>query len=195
LEPIDRPGLERLIMQRHRRSGVPVEFLEPPDPSPLLRRRLRTAIGSEQKQRVLREAWFDRLFALTGQDIMMALFYWIRAVEMTESEDRLLIHWFSPIRFDFLAGFSMDQAFALQAILERGLLTVEQHAETNLISRQESHRIMESLGNAMLIEPVVDGPSPTRFDYSAIHGETAYRIRPLVVHPVIRFLRDRNIVH
>ncbi len=47
----------------------------------------------------------------------------------------------------------------------------------------------------MLIESVGDGGSATRFEFSSIRDDASYRIRPLVIHPVIRFLQGRNIVH
>ena len=195
LSPLDRSDVERIILQRHQRSGVPLEFQPPRDPNPLLARRLRRANKPEERQRILREAYFDRLFSIAGQDIMMALFYWIRSVQMTDDGSTLHVQWFTPIRFDFMTAFSIDQAFALKAILERGTLTVAQHAETNLMSMQESRRIMESLGNALLIEPVLPDSSPTRFDFTAVSEGLPYRIRPLLVHPVLSFLRQRNIVH
>jgi hypothetical protein len=55
--------------------------------------------------------------------------------------------------------------------------------------------LLEALGNALLIAPAerVDGPGA--FQFASVDRTTRYRLRPLLVQPVLRFLRGRNVVH
>src|SRR5690606_36343646 len=92
LRPLDRPSLEALIINRHRRSGLPAHFIAPPDLSPLLRQRLRRARTDEARQALLREDFFDRLFRHSGQNIMLALYYWLRAVDFEAQEGMVQVN-------------------------------------------------------------------------------------------------------
>jgi hypothetical protein len=193
LDPLDRNELEALVMRRHRRSGLPLTF-EPPSETaaPLLARRLR-GVDAETRQDMLRDEYFSRLHDLCGQNVMLALAYWFRSLRL--EDDRLYIEPLRPIQFDMLDRFSVDQSFALKALLEHATLTISELAEVAQISEGESHALLESLGNALLITPVDGLHSPGVFRFYAIEHGVRYRIRPLVILPVTRHLRSRNIVH
>jgi hypothetical protein len=198
LETLDRNELEELILCRHRRSGLRLEFDVPDEgTSPLLARRVRAA-DAEEQQDLLNEEFFDRLFSLCGQNVMLALFYWFRAVHLTpdDAEDgRLHVRPLQPMNFDFLDAFSMEHTFALKALLDHGTLTIAELADVLQVDAARSRALLESLGNALLIVPDASLVDPGRVPFTSVDRNTRYRIRPLVLHPVTRFLRSRNVIH
>ena len=194
LDPLDRDELESLVMRRHSRSGLPITFAPPSDTdAPLFARRLRQTDDEDERQSMLRDDYFSRLHDLCGQNVMLALFYWFRSLHL--EDDHLYVDPLRPIHFDMLDRFSWTQSFALKALLEHATLTVEELAEVAQLSIADSHAVLESLGNALLITPVDGLYSPGVFRFITVERGVRYRIRPLVIHPVTRHLRSRNIVH
>lgn len=196
LDTLDRDELETLIMTRHRRSGLRLQF-EAPDSAtnPILARRVQAAKDDARRQTLLRTDYFDRLYALCGQNVMLALFYWFRSVHLDAASTVLHVRPVRPIRFDAIERFSLQIAFALKALLEHATLTVDELAEVMQTSPATSQAMLETLGNALLITPVEGSGPPGSFRFTNVDRHARYRLRPLVIHPVKRFLRSRNIVH
>ena len=195
LTPLSRPELEKLILLRHQRSGLQLQFNPPDDPGPLLQQRLRKAGSETATQDILREDYFDRLHAQCGSNIMLALFYWVRSVDL--DEDNLVMH-VRPVKsldFSFLEQFSMQQAFTLKSLLDHATLTIEEYSEAAHLPLDTSLELFESLGNALLIQPAdadhLDAESP----FATIEPTRRYRLRPLIIHPVMKHLREKNILH
>jgi transcription initiation factor IIE alpha subunit len=99
------------------------------------------------------------------------------------------------VSFEVLDALPLSHAFALKALLEHGTLTVDELAEVLGISPATGRSLLETLGNALVIAPAEQVEGPGVFQFVSIEYETRYRIRPLLIHPVTRFLRSRNIVH
>jgi ribosomal 50S subunit-associated protein YjgA (DUF615 family) len=196
LEPLDRTELEELIMTRHRRSGLRLAF-ELPDESayPILARRLRSIDDEERRQALLRAEFFDRLHDVCGQNVMLALFYWFRSVRLDEDEATLRVHPLDPVSFEVLDTLPLPHAFALKALLEHGTLTVGELADVLGVDPATGRALLETLGNALVVAPAERVEGPGVFQFASVERGTRYRVRPLVVHPVLRFLRSRNIVH
>ena len=194
LANLSRADLERLVMERHRKSGVPLTFGEPEDMSPLLRRRLLRVRSKDARQAVLREAYFDRLYTQFGQNIQMALLQWIRSITMESEGGRMQVMPVPPLNLSFFSGFHLDQAFALKALLEHGVLSPDEYAAVDRVSRDKALTLFESLGNALIIEAAGESTGAL-YRHTAIRSDQIYRIRPLFSHAVVRLLRERNIVH
>jgi ABC-type taurine transport system ATPase subunit len=199
LDAFDREEMEELVMRRHRRSGYRLVFDRPDEGSaPLLTRRLQVLAGSEERQALLRQEFFDRLYALCGQNVMLALFYWFRAVALDPDEpgDGVLhVRPLQPIRFEYLDALSLPHAFALKALMDHRSLTAGELAAVLQEDEETARALLASLGNALLIAPVGASERGRPARVGTIDRGTSYRVRPLVVHPVIRFLRSRNILH
>ena len=196
LDPFDRAELEELVLRRHRRSGLGLVF-EVPDESthPILARRLRAIDDEERRQELLRTEFFDRLYEASGQNVMLALFYWFRAVRLDEDGATLRVRPLAPIAFGALDALPLPHAFALKALLEHGILTADELAEVLGVSASMARSLLETLGNALVIAPADREEGPGTFQFASVERDARYRIRPLLVHPVTRFLRSRNIVH
>jgi hypothetical protein len=196
LDPLDRTELEELIMTRHRRSGLGLDFSLPDETSyPILSRRLRAIDDEERRQAILRTEFFDHLHDVCGQNVMLALFYWFRSVSLDADAATLRVRPLDPVSFEVLDALPLSHAFALKALLEHGTLTVDELAEVLGISPANGRSLLETLGNALVIAPAEQVEGPGVFQFVSIEYETRYRIRPLLIHPVTRFLRSRNIVH
>lgn len=195
LSDLGRDDLERLIMERHRKSGVPITFEEPSDMSPLLRRKLNRARSKDRRQALLREAFFDRLYSQFGQNIQMALLQWIRSITMSEEGKRMHVAPTPQLNLSFFSGFNLDQAFALKALLEHSVLSPEEYADVDRLPKERALTLFETLGNALIIEAIGRTESETLKRHTAVESNQTYRIRPLFAHAVVRLLRERNIVH
>jgi hypothetical protein len=195
LDPFDRAELEEVILRRHRRSGLQLVF-EVPDESthPILARRLRAIDDEERRQALLRTEFFDELHDASGQNVMLALFYWFRAVSLDEDDTTLRVRPLEPIAFGGLDALPLPHAFALKALLEHGTLTAAELAEVLGVSPATGRALLDTLGSALVIAPV-NGEGTGAASSVSVDHDTRYRIRPLLIHPVTRVLRSRNIVH
>ena len=196
LDPLDRSELETLIMTRHRRSGLPLDFTVPDEATaPILARRVKALDDPERRQALLRAEFFDQLHDACGQNVMLALFYWFRSVTLDADEGVLRVRPLRPVSFEVLDTFPLPHAFALKALLEHGTLTVGELAAVLEVDAGTSRSLLETLGNALVIAPADRVEGPGVFQFASVDRDTRYRIRPLLIQPVTRVLRSRNIVH
>ncbi|NNE34413.1 MAG: hypothetical protein HKN13_04215, partial [Rhodothermales bacterium] len=194
LAPLDRSTAESLIINRHRRSGMTLQFAEPKDASALMRQRLKRAKTPEQRQSLLREDFFDRLWRASGQNVMLALYYWIRCAQFDEENSTLTVQPLAPLRFDYLSDLTLDHAFTLKAFFLHKTLSLADHSRIFNSSEAESTVILESLLNGYFIEEVPLAERKPNGDYH-VKRHAIYRLRPLLLHPVTSFLQSKNIVY
>ncbi len=196
LSPVSRSDLEAVVLNRHQRSGLSLHFETPStEGNPLLARRLRNVRTAQERQTILRTDYFDRLQRVCGQNVMLALFYWLRSVEMDESSELLRVRPVKPLSFDFLQTLPLEHVFTLKALLEHASLSLQEHSDVFLIPPDRSEEILEALGNLHLIEPLEKRRGHSRFALSTVGADERYRIRPFLVHPIIQYLRGKNVVH
>lgn len=190
LTPWDRGTVQEVVLERHRRAGMPVRFLEPTSPSPILKQRLKRARTPEAVQRLLREEFFDALFRSAGQDPALALHGWVRCARFEEDADVLTMRPFEPLSFAFLNRMDNDRAFMLRAFLVHHTLSPEDLA---LIFRSPEDRTLANLETllALGLLEAVDADAPATY---VVPG-TRYRLRRLVQQPVRRFLTERHFVY
>jgi hypothetical protein len=194
LSPLDRTNIETVIMSRHARSGLGCRF-DPPDPvPPMLRRRLARAADDDERQRLLRADFFDRLARSTGQNLLLSLFYWLQSIVPESDSGTVRVTSLRPLSFGYLDEFTMNQSFTLKAFLEHATLTLDEHDRIFRVPRAESRNQFELLGNLLLIEPADTRDRVSKFSFTTVDEGRRYRIRPLVVHPVMVHLRERNLV-
>jgi hypothetical protein len=190
--PLSREDMENLILLRHRNSGLILRFAEPRDGAAALLQRLGKAHTPEERQRVLRADYFDRLYEASGQNITLALFYWLRSADFGAEPDVLTVRPLRPLNFGFLDALDPARAFTLQAFNQHNTLTVREHNEIFRLDDAQSMAILESLLNMYLIEPVTP---LVRFsgaaDMAHIRPTEHYRLSRLMLHPIREMLRSR----
>lgn len=190
-----RSGLERAMMARHRRSGIPCRFHAGDSPPAGLARRLASAGDEATRQSILRDAFFHRLFELTDGSTALSLLYWLRSVEFDAATKRMRVVLPVALGLAFLDRLTWDEIFTLQALVEHRSLTVEDHAAVFGGTAATSTPVLESLGNLLLIEPlgtVREVGEPLTF--STVETGRPYQVRPVLVPIVLRLLRGRNLV-
>lgn len=177
--------LKETVLQRHRRSGLRLRFVEPREGRALLRRRLRRLRGTEGHQRLLEDDFFEQLHRISDGNVKLALFHWLLAADFESEEGAVSMRPLVRPDFAVLDALDASQNFTLKALLEHRTLTLDEHRAVFRLPRQESYQVFEALQNRRLIEEVA--PAGSRV--------SRYRIRPLLVGAVTSHLRTRNIVH
>lgn len=194
LRPLTAADLEALIMARHRRSGMPVEFLQPTDLNPLLRRKIRLARSEDARQDMLRRDCFERIHRMCDGSIGMAILSWLRGADFTSREGWLRITPPRPIRFAFLETMDLEMDFALKAFLEHGSLTLREYSSIFHAPREEAYQIFEALRSRLLLDPV-GSQSLVPTGSQGIRDEERYRVPGLLSQVVAARLKNRNILH
>lgn len=194
MEPPDRSTLEELLLTRHRRSGVPLEFVELEDPNPLLRRKLRRARSETERQDVLRTEYFDGLFRASRASVLMAILLWLRSADFTSRPGWLRMKPAQAIHFAFLEEMDLAASFALKALLEHESLTLEEYSRIFAVSREESFQTLEMLRSRLLIDRL-DTPGSLPVPVRRLEEGVRYRIPPIITQVVAQNLRDQNILH
>ena len=201
LAPFTRVQVEAALMKRHARSGLPLVFAEPAEPSTLLARKLGKATTPEARQTILREEFFDGLYRASGPNLRLALLYWLRAADFEAAADTLTLRPVRPLDFSFVGAFDLARSFALKALLQHGSLTLSEHDRIFRTSRDESFLIFESLRNLHLIQSAAAPEAALARRNGApeaapdlIREDVRYRLHPLVVAPVTSALRAKNML-
>ncbi len=189
-----REEMENLILTRHSRSGLPLEFAQPEDLNPLIRRRLRLARGTEAKQAVLRRDFFERIHRTSEGSIPMAILLWLRSADFESRDGWLTVQPLRGVQFVFMQELGPQLDFALMGLLEHGSLTLEEYVRVFGGSMQEAYQVFEALRVRMLVESAaVKGSLPSQ--PPTILPTERYRIPPIMGQVVSHRLRDRNILH
>ncbi len=195
-EKLDRPTLERLVITRHERSGMPLTFAPPQDPSPLLRRRLEKASDPEKRENILRENFFDQLHKLCGSSVKLAFFYWIQSADFGVKPDTLTVNPIDPVDFRFLNSLDLQQAFSLHAFVMHNTLTLQDHNRILAVSESTGRMTLESLVRLKLLTTVTTNDRGDAQETAEVTISTndEYSIRRLALYPVFELLKQRNIL-
>lgn len=194
LSAVDRDDMERILMVRHQRSGVPLEFLAPQDANPLLRRKLQKARTEEERYTILKAEFFDRLYRASQANIPMAILLWIKSADFTTQEGWLQLKPPRPIRFSFLEELDLGLDFALKALLEHGSLTLEEYTRIFAAPADDAFQAMEALRGRSLLERL-EGAGGLPRPVDRIQDGVRYRVPPLLSQVVSQYLRNHNIFH
>jgi hypothetical protein len=191
---LSREAMEKLIMLRHRRSGLPVEFVQPTDLNPLVRRRLRLSRNEKARQEVLRRECFDRIFRLSEGNVSTAILHWLRSSDFTSREGWLRVTPPRPFRLVPLDETDLNLGFALKAFLEHGSLTMREFREVFATTTEEAFQVFEALRSRMLLESLDTLPGQ-RSGIERPEEEEPYRIPGIMSQGVARRLSTLNILH
>jgi hypothetical protein len=137
--------------------------------------------------------FFDGLNRQSGNDLTLAMLYWLRSVEFQDDGDVVAVRPLQPIDFSELRNLDLIQLFTLRAFVVHNTLTA---AELGMILRvlpDRSGLILESLINLALIERVhTDGATKRDTLDTAVDR---FRLSRVVLHPVRERLRSAHIIY
>jgi hypothetical protein len=191
---VNREEMEKLLMVRHQRSGVPLEFRAPTDANPLLKRKLQRARSEEDRYEILKAEYFDRLHRASQGNVAMAILLWLKSSDFSSQEGWLQLKPPRPVKFSFLEELDVGLDFALMALLEHGSLTLEEYAIVFAAPADDAFQAMEALRSRSLLERMENtGGLPRPVD--RIQDGVRYRIPPLLSQVVSEYLRNHNIFH
>ncbi len=193
LAPLDRRDVEDVILGRHHRSGMTLQFVAPQDRSPILRRRLRRAATGERQQEILKELFFDGLCRHSGNDLSLTMLYWLRSVQFAEDGDAVSVRPVQPISFAQLRQLDLAQLFALRAFVVHNTLTAAELGSVLRVAVDRAVLLLESLINLALIERVhADGAT---VDHPIDAAADRFRLSRIVIYPVLERLRGAHVIY
>ena len=115
----------------------------------------------------------------------------LRINQESSESGGLSVRPFNPLSFAYLGNLDLQQTFTLKAFLQHCTLTLPDHDRIFACSRHESSQVIQSLEHLLLIRPVpIEGTGK-----EIPPDEVRYRVRPLMVQPVMRHLRSTNVLH
>jgi len=187
-----RSMLTDIILSRHRCSGMSLRFVDYETLlSPLAKRRLGRARTPEARHELLQELYFQRIFQHSGTNIMLALFYWLRCARFEAEDNLLALRPVEPLGFRFFASFDMARAFTMSAFLFHKSLTIAEHNRIFQMADADSIYLLESLLNLRLLV----ASSSLEEGHTRIKADGRYSLHPMILHPTMLLLRERNILY
>jgi len=173
---VDPEALKTAILVRHNLSGLRLQYAPPPadqTPGPVRRRFL----GLEQSPEQL---FFEALYRESEGVFRSAFELWQSYIERAEGGVLRMRYPTRPDYTPLLSGLSQDDLFTLQAVLQHGGLTLEEHAAVFHASEKESLARLETLQDRELIQPDPDRPG--------------FRVQPEAAHLVRDALHRLNLL-
>lgn len=173
---VERRHLEEAILMRHHLTGLRLHFLVPAEPD---RRRGRWSarLGLRASPQ---QAFFDALYRESEGLFRSAFELWLRHIERSEA-GVLYVKPLEAVNYQsLLADLTLDDLFTLQALLQHGSLTSEEHALVFGVGLKASDDRLELLEDRELIQP-----DP---------GRAGYRVRPEAARAVRVALHRSNLL-
>ena len=151
---VSRADLEGAVLERHRLSGLRLEFAPPPAGDPRVSR-VKRWLGLEESSQKL---FFDSLFQQSEGIFRSALQLWLSSIERVEGETLKIRQPLDPAFGQFRSEFAQEDKFTLLVIQEHGSLTEDELGEVLCESRDHSRSRMERLTALGLLENDPDHP-------------------------------------
>jgi hypothetical protein len=151
---VSRSDLETAILERHRLSGLRLEFAPPPAGDPRVNRAKRW-IGVEDSPQKL---FFDSLLQQSEGIFRSAFELWLSSIERVEGDTIHIRQPLDPSFNQFRSELAQEDHFTLLAIQEHGSLTREELAEVLCEPQDKSRGRTERLTALGLIEPDPEHP-------------------------------------
>lgn len=151
---VSRSDLETAILERHRLSGLRLEFAPPPAGDPRVNRAKRW-IGLEDSPQKL---FFDSLLQQSEGIFRSAFELWLSSIERVEGDTIHIRQPLDPSFSRFRSELAQEDQFTLLVIQEHGSLTREELAEVLCEPQKTSQGRIERLGALGLIEPDPEHP-------------------------------------
>ncbi len=189
-------SLKQVVLARHRRSGMQLRFLPPQTQTDAMRQWVRRRRSAEEQQAHYQDVFFERLARVSGQNIMLALYYWVSACQFEDESSTVVVSPVNPLSFDAISRQPLAWAFSLEHFLFHKTLTADEHARIARLNADENVLLLEALLNRRMIAPVRDETDQVRqSEFARIDTDTRYRIHPLLLFAVRRALEQRHIVY
>jgi hypothetical protein len=145
---VSRADLESAILERHRLSGLRLDFAPPPEADPKVRR-VKSWLGLEESAQKL---FFDSLYQQSGGVFRSAFELWLSSIERVEGETLKIRQPLEPAFAQFRGELEQEDYFTLLIVQEHGSLTYEEVADVLCEDIEVSRGRMDRLVALGLIE-------------------------------------------
>jgi len=115
---------------------------------------------------------------------------WLDGIEIDSGERRAEMRFPIGLNGGFLEGLVQGEVFWLKAFLEHGSLAAQEIRDILRVTHGDAERILRRLLDADVV-----GPAPREKESFSGNWVGRFRIRPVAVPPVQRFLERRNVLH
>jgi len=151
---VSRVDLENAILERHRLSGLRLDFAQPPEVAPRVGR-LKSWLGlgdSSQKM------YFDSLYQQSGGVFRSAFELWLSSIERVEGETLKIRQPLEPAFATLRAELAQEDLFTLLIIQEHGSLEYDEAGEVFCDGGHASRARIDRLVALGLLEPDPEHP-------------------------------------
>jgi len=192
IQPMSKEDIREAILTRHNDSGYQLRYLMNDELRHKLRKQFKIwpDVTERQLQKALEDEFFDALYAASSGNISAAIFYWLNSLNF--AGNYIEVQPLEPPEFQFLSDLSIEQSFALLAIMEHGTLNADELATVLDITHPDSLYILSLLANKRLIRKTKTSVSKANtFEES----EGGYSINPIALKPIADELNKQNLIY
>ncbi len=174
---LDREMLEKSILSRHKATGYELTF-EPGTATQKSRAFKKIMSDESEKQKYLREQYFNRLNQIAEGNLSIAMNFWLQSIK--EFDDRSVKQLPTEVAdLDKLEVPSRDVLFTLAALVLHENLTESELSMALHQDEAESRLMLARLKSKGIVQSSDDG----------------YKLNHLIYRQVVRLLKRRNIIH
>ncbi len=176
LDTLTQEEVRAIIGRRHTVSGFHRVYI--PTNEDLEMRRFKKARSPEERNELAEDLFFQRLQGIAAGNIAVALQFYLRAVTKVDGDTLYLT---TDVRLDeaALSGLTMDERFTLAAVVLHSGLTSEEHSQVFRQELNRSLRVLMKLKNMGVLVQV----------------DQVFRLHQTVHRPILRALRETNVLH
>ena len=131
-------------------------------------------------QEALERIFFEELAEISGDNILVALYYWLRALQAS-GRDHYAVRPLRELDLDLVKSITLEQAFILAAVFHHDNLSAQETADILDANAIQTRLMLEILDNFNILD----------FDQQT----RRYRVNPVVLHSVSDTLRERNLLY
>jgi len=177
MRSLEKDVIKNIVLKRNWLSGYQVVYTET-KPDKKNSGKLNSDAYNLVRQKQLEEAFFTALHKFADSNISLSLFFWLESIDYIEDET-IFIKELSIPDFSFLENLSLIKAYALLNVVLHGKISAEQFAEINHLTYDESKRVLSIM----------------KEDSILIYQQGWYSLNGFLYRHVLRFLKNRNLIH
>lgn len=151
---VSRADLENALLERHRLSGLRLEFAPPPAADPRISR-IRNLLGLEESRQRL---YFDSLYQQSGGVFRSAFELWLSSIERVEGETLKIRQPLEPAFAPLRGELQQEDLFALLVIQEHGSFEYREMSEVLCEDLETSRARMDRLVSLGLVDKDPEHP-------------------------------------
>ncbi|MBF0432916.1 MAG: ATP-binding protein [Fibrobacteria bacterium] len=168
--------IEKVIMLRHRISGIPLQFSELSEVTKS--RKYKLLHNENQRKELNRKKFFEHLHTNSGGNVSVAMVLWLIAIDNRDNKAFQLSHGISTDP-RMLRNLTTDELFVITAIIQHEVLTMNELSSIMNISEDGAQLLLTGLYNRHILE-----------EHNGI-----YNLHFFLYRPMTRMLYEKRFLH